>query len=318
MKNFNEIYEEVLKVAQKLGIIENNILKYGLLKEKAVKAFCYVIFLIICCIITYVQLGLEALIEQLKFFGVMVIFFGIVYGPVLILSFTMFNPKKLQFKEYKKQILQTFIKSYNENLNYYVDGRIPEYIYDRGGFEKYVGYYSEDLISGNINNHNMMIGEVITDAKLSIPSKENSPTKLFFGLVVVSEFDNIYNGMLKIHSNKGYLQKILKNKIKIEMDSNEFEKRFDIFADDKIQAMQLLTSDIMDMMVSFIKETGIDFEVTVVNSNIYLRFKTGNLLDMKSKKDMTDFDTFKRSFDILNFATGITELIIQAIEKTHL
>ena len=42
------------------------------------------------------------------------------------------------------------------------------------------------------------------------------------------------------------------------------------------------------------------------------------LLRHLSKKDMTDFDTFKRSFDILNFATGITELIIQAIEKTHL
>ena len=44
--------------------------------------------------------------------------------------------------------------------------------------------------------------------------------------------------------------------------------------------MQLLTSDIMEFLIDFQDSTGIDFELTLKNNKIYIRFFSGNIFEM--------------------------------------
>ena len=61
------------------------------------------------------------------------------------------------------------------------------------------------------------------------------------------------------------------------MDSEEFEKIFDVFSKDKILAMQILTADVMESLIKFKNKYDIDFEIVLMNNNIYLRFFVSNM-----------------------------------------
>ena len=68
---------------------------------------------------------------------------------------------------------------------------------------------------------------------------------------------------------------MFKGKTKIEMDSQEFEKYFDIYGENKIIAMQILTADVMNTMIEFREQSKIQYELTIKQDQIYIRFHTG-------------------------------------------
>lgn len=163
-----------------------------------------------------------------------------------------------------------------------------------------------------------MMSEVHTESEYEDKEGHKSYSTLFRGLFGVSEFKNLYNGTITIRTDKKIFNPIIKNKKRIEMDSSEFEKYFEVVADDKIQAMQILTSDIMDKMINFINESKIKFELTITLDKIYIRFKTGPVFEANIFKSSVDFDTLKKVFDIINFTLNITREITKAASETEL
>ena len=55
------------------------------------------------------------------------------------------------------------------------------------------------------------------------------------------------------------------------MDSKEFEKYFDIYSENKIVAMQILTSDIMESLIEFYNKYQLEYEIVFRNNTIYLK-----------------------------------------------
>ena len=51
---------------------------------------------------------------------------------------------------------------------------------------------------------------------------------------------------------------------KLEMDSSEFEKYFDVQASNQIIGMQLLTTDVMEELVDFENKTKMKFDIIIV------------------------------------------------------
>ena len=233
------------------------------------------------------------------------------------------SPQKKYTELYKEKVVKTFIKSYDENLEYNPYGMIPKSIYLSAGFnEAFDRYHSEDLITGNIDDHEMMIGEVHIEREEtdtdSDGHKTTSYVTVFQGMFGKVNINNKYNGEIKVHSNKGKLGNLFSGKKRIEMDSTEFEKYFDVYADDKIQAMQVLTSDIMEQMISFIKENKTKFELTIKQNELYIRFKTGQMFEANVFRSSVNFDTLKRMFDIINFTFDITRALVKVTEETEI
>lgn len=119
-----------------------------------------------------------------------------------------------------------------------------------------------------------------------------------------------------VYLHKGRQSQISPEHKKIEMDSTEFEKYFDVYADDKIQAMQVLTSDVMEEMMEFIKESKIKFEFTIKKDKFYIRFWTDEMFEGNILKSSVEFDTLKKVFDVINFTFDITRKIIKVTEET--
>ena len=99
------------------------------------------------------------------------------------------------------------------------------------------------------------------------------------------------------------------------MDSQEFEKYFDVYGDNKIVVMQLLTSDVMNTMMDFIKQSRIKYEITIKSDEMYIRFHTGNMFEPKLFKSPLDYNMLKEYYDIIKFVLNVTKEINKVIEN---
>lgn len=226
--------------------------------------------------------------------------------------------KKEYTRIYKEKVIMKFINSYDENLEFFYEKGIPIAIYKEGNFEKFDCYYSEDLIIGKVDNHDMMLAEVHTENESVDDEGRKSYSTVFHGLFSFSKLNNSYNGMMKIHADKGFLSKVFDDKKRIEMDSSEFEKHFDVIADDKIQAMQILTSDSMDKMLNFLENEKIKFEITIREDKLYIQFFTGGMFEGNIMKSSVDFETLKKVYDIINFTFDLTNTFAKTIDESQI
>jgi len=300
MKSFNEIYEQVYK--------ENNA---QMSKLKAKKRNATILFIVSIIIAWIFLLNLSNKFEA----GVVIVSISAVI--ILITAIVSYN--STYRKMFKTNIISTFIKNVDRNLTYYPNKGISTVIYRKGEFERFDRYSSEDAIEGVLDNkYKIRMAEVHTQDVDQDSEGRTITTTLFRGIFGNIECIKDTHIKLKVRSDKGILGNLFRSKSKIEMDSSEFEKYFDITADDKIGAMQILTSDLMALMIEFREESNIKYEFTLNNNQIYLRFHIGDVFEPKYFKDALDYDTLKNYYDIINFVFGVAREINKAIENTEI
>jgi len=301
MKSFNEIYEEIYK--------NNNEDLENLRKSRAKKA----IILITIAIVGIVLIMINAM-NSMSFFAI----WYLVIGVMLIVIISAVTKGKYT-AIFKQKVIEPFIKNIDENLSYNPTRGIASVLYRRGEFEYFDKYSSEDGIEGILDGkYEIRMAEVHTQNE-SRDSDGNTHTyTVFHGIFGNIACSKNIGTELKIHSDKGMLGNLFKGKAKLEMDSSEFEQHFDVYAEDKIVAMQILTSDIMDMMIQFREESKIKYELTIKENEIYIRFHTGEVFEPKMFTKSLDYDMLKRYYDIIDFIFKVSIKINKVIENTEI
>ena len=303
IKNFDDIYNKIVEESKN----ELEELRKKTKHKKMITAIIYILF--------FILLFYDALIAI------------VLYMPFMII---IFKKKKLESihqqeytKMYKEKVIKNFIQQYDDNLTYVQEEKIPENIYKNSGFEKtYDRYFSEDVINGTIDGHEILMGEVHTQVLEASTDSDGHTISgyetSFYGLFCEIPLSKIYNGEIKIYSDKGKLAKLFRDKQRIEIDSSEFEKYFDVYADDKIQATQILTSDLMEKMINSQKEHNIKLEIIIKKNRLYIRYHTGAIFEGNILKSSVDYNILKKVYDIINFIFDITRKFIKISEETKI
>ena len=121
------------------------------------------------------------------------------------------------------------------------------------------------------------------------------------------------NNELRITENS-----IMRTKQKVNMDSQEFEKYFDVYSTNNIVTMQLLTHDVMSLLVDFRKIFKFPFEVVIKNNMLYVRLHVGAMFEGNiNKNEIVDKKIVERYFNILDFINVLTKEIIKVVEETE-
>ena len=94
---------------------------------------------------------------------------------------------------------------------------------------------------------------------------------IFGGLFGKIELEKSINSNLNI--TRDYSSSIKKTQ-KLEMDSYGFEKIFNVYTDNNIIAMQLLTSDIQEGLLDIYNKYKIDFHIIIKQNKMYVLFDT--------------------------------------------
>lgn len=300
MKDFNQIYKKIYDECYEE--IEKR-RKEKLRKRLILCAFCVIIAIII--IFPFISaLNLPILI--------LASFISLYF--IVFISFAIFGND--YNKIYKNIIISRLVSYYDKNLEFNESLNTPEYKYKFAEFENYDEFNSNDFICGKIDGIiDFELGDVHT-INVSTNSKgQKTRTTIFQGLFSTGILGKNLPDTIKIRSDKGLLGKLLYNKTQMSMDSQEFEKYFDIYANDKITAMRILTSDIMDYMIKFKKENKVNFEITLKQSSLYIRINCKNMFEGSVLKNGLDFNTLHTYFKYLDFMCQLNKKIYNIINE---
>lgn len=229
--------------------------------------------------------------------------------------------------DFKTKIVGTMIKSFEEQLEFIPQNGLPSTTFGEAEFESFDRYYSEDLIQGILkNNCNFSMAEVLTQNEYTDSDGNTSYSTVFSGLFAKIETPKPFNTLLYLRKDKkgkNLLARTLTgklpfDKLRIQLDSPEFEKIFDVYASDKIIALQLLTADIMEDLMQFYNEMKMNYELTIKENCMYIRFWCGSMFETaKLKKFSLDRDTLYKYYRMLDFTFCLTNKMVKLLNETQ-
>lgn len=212
------------------------------------------------------------------------------------------------------------------NLSLFHNLGLSSQFFEEAEFEKYDKYWSEDLIQGTLkNNCNFEMSEVWTKKNIG-DSEQTKYVTIFRGLFAKVELPKPFNTLLYLRKDRKdkslldrtFLGKLSFDKLRIQLDSTEFEKIFDVYASNEIVAMQLLTADVMQELIIFYKEMGINYELTIKENCMYIRFWCGEMFERaKLKKFSLDRDTLYKNYRILDFTFSLVNRMLKLLYETQ-
>jgi len=257
----------------------------------------------------------------------------ILYIVIAFLIYFMKKPKGKKSKiseyksEFKAKIIKALLNSFNEKIGYYPASGIGLYSYDEAEFEKYDRLTSEDLMIGILkNNCQFEMSEVLTEDIYKDSDGNTHYTTLFCGMVAKIKTPKPFNAKLYLRKDRkdknifsrAFTGKLPFDDLKVDLDSQEFEKYFDVYCTDKIIAMQLLTADIMQLLVGFQEEMDMDYEITIKNNSIYIRFMSGEMFEAANvTKFSLDKEVLYKYYKMLDFSITLTNKLINLIKETE-
>lgn len=227
---------------------------------------------------------------------------------VLILGYIFYwiftsSKKNYYLDIYKDKVVKVFINMVDKNLIYepkcscveemlkmYKEAKIDE-------VDTRIDII-DDYIFGKIDDKtNVKIVNVAIEDDI----KDSSNTR-FSGLWACIETDHTIDSEIKITRNH-----VIRDKNNVNMDSQMFEKYFDVIGKDSIMAMRILTHDFMEELTEFYNKYQIDFDLIFKNNYIYMRFYCGDVFEPKMWGEAMEKDVLFSYYCIIKFAIEISK-----------
>lgn len=306
---FNELYKK---------LYDSNIVNLEKTRKKVRLLTIIQIILMIFVGIAYVILDGDSDLLEYEIPRNLVIIGGIsflILIPVLIINH---NIKSKYKATYKTEVLSNFFNLINNKLSYfpeYSDGNnLLQNSYKTAQFDnkKHNRCEIDDYIEGNLDENTFA---KLCDINLEYESgsgKDKNTTKIFQGIFAITSCNKDIGTYVKISKDK------FKFKAKpdlVQLDNQTFEKYFDVYSEDKIFALRILTPDIMELLMDFYTKYELDFEIVFRNENIYLRFFTGAMFEPRVFGNSMDRELIVLYSSILKFILELTKEVNHVLKE---
>lgn len=302
MENLNDNFEEIYNKVY----LENN----EKLKTSNQKGNMVILGIFIACIIINIFIYFN---KNTRF-----ITMGTIALSFCLLLIFIIIKKGQYSKVYKDCIIASLAKAYNERLYYDRQIGITQMEYKMAHFDNYFDrYFSEDRIYGTLKSGaNIQIAEIATFVKEKVENSDNSTQETeretyrgMFGIVRLEK--NICTSIFV--SADSMFNRFSKDRI--EIDSSEFEKYFDCSAEDRIVAMRIFTSDLIEKYIDIRKNFNYDLQLKIEEDKIYFRYKCGKMFEPPAFSSGLDRDRIKKYYDLIVLPLEIIEQTVKNINE---
>ena len=224
--------------------------------------------------------------------------------------------KKLN-SDYKEKVVSKLLENFIEELDYVPLKGMPKSIYNESEYDNHYDLYrSEDYFEGKINNQKIIMSDLIVEEEVEEKNKDGEEEthirtvfKGFFGKI---DLNKAINSDLIIRNSYGL--SFTKNK-KVEMDSYDFEERFNVYSDNNIVAMQLLTADIQEDILELYNKYKIRFYLHIKNDKLYVLFETDNMFELFYDKKNPNI-ALEKYFAVMTFVYKLVSKIQDTVNST--
>lgn len=229
--------------------------------------------------------------------------------------------------EIKKNFYRELFKFYQ--FDYYPEG--SQRIYDYDDFNILPQYErqnstTEDLVLGSYKNVSFRFEELLLGVEVS-SAKSRKVRTTFDGVVIMLQFNKNFSGRTIVRSDKGMLgnfslkmSQSRNDMEKVTLEDVEFEKLFEVYSSNQIEARYLLTTSFMERLKKLFDFFGADkVEGSFYNNALLLVFKSR--IDLfKVRSIYEPIDVVADSRKVLEEIALIEDLIdeLKLDEKTGL
>lgn len=314
--NFEELYEKLKKDSVELNELYNE----AMAERKKINRISLLICLIVDILIILVFFKGMPRLEGMQFLFMVV--------PVLIVDILILGLSSLFAKKgkeyvgaYKQNIMKSLIENFYDQLEYFPEKGMPRAIYKEALYNEYYDeYHSDDYFEAKIDDKYLIDMAEVKTIKEEKHTDSNgntttTHTTVFHGLFAKILFDKSINCDFRI----GRESKISAYKNRLEMDSSEFEKQFNVYTSNPIVGMQLLTADVMEEILEFQNKTKTHFDIFIRENNLYIRFHCGSMFEIRNlKKGILDEKSLRYYYSILEFVDNLSRKLMKVIHETEI
>lgn len=289
-------FEEIYKTITNSGVEE----QLSLLRKKTNLAFILFIGALIIALYMFVARAS---------FKVWVIVFILLIGTLVNYIIQSGNYKKA----FKGLVIGKLVTLYNETFTFAPSYGVSNFDYRQAHFEIFDRYHSEDLIRGKINDeYEFQMSEVKTEEEETVQDSDGNVSTeyrtLFLGIFGIVELKDIMPFQLDIKSNS-FINKY--DKSRVEVDSAEFEKAYDMFTTDKVHAMEILTSDLIEEFNKYQEDTKHNIQIRIKNNRLFFRIACGATFEAPMIKDALSYEFLQKNYKIIDYPVTIISKMLE-------
>ena len=316
-KNFKEIYDEIY---QSCGKEMEKIRKKTLRKSIILISLPLLTVLIISLLRNMIirQLARSGDIENgaIKFLTKTSFIFPLIIVAILSCFIIIRKVTKKYKSLFKEKIINEIVDKSNSTFKYNPNSGVSSNEYAESEFDYgWDLYSSEDLIDGKLEDgSNLKMSQVHTQERHQTTDSDGhiktTYVTTFLGLYGIIKLKTGTKADFMIKANSKFSKF---NKNRIEMESGEFEKYYDVFSGSKNNeirqnAMELLTPEVIEEFVRIRNLFKTSLNLRIHDSKIYFRIDVGDIFEAPTFKSSMDFDLLQNYFSIIDVPRIIESL----------
>lgn len=286
------------KLVPTLQVLENK--RKELLRKGRSEGLIYAAIFLVVGVIALLILKLEGI------FGPIVI----VVISVIILITCINNKSKIFSSFYKEEVVDEIIHAFCPNATYSPNNGVGEDLFRNSGlFTSPDRYHAEDLIEGCLDKTSFICSEVHAEERRARSTKNGVQyywEDIFKGFLFIADFHKEFQGETTILRNSFFKVKMGASRVK--MENPDFEKVFDVFSTNQIEARYLITPSMMERMLKLDSNFKKGVTISFRNSTILVAIPDSkNRFEADVWSSLNDMSILKSDFSVLQSLLDIVE-----------
>lgn len=239
--------------------------------------------------------------------------FGLIVIVVIsvIIFITCINNKSKIFSFfYKEEVVDEIIHAFCPNAAYSPNGGVGEDLFRNSGlFTSPDRYYAEDLIEGYLDKTSFICSEVHAEERRARYTKNGVRyywVDIFKGFLFIADFHKEFQGETTVLRDSFF--KIKMGASRVKMENPDFEKVFDVFSTNQIEARYLITPSMMERMLKLDSNFKKGVTISFRNSTILVAIPDSkNRFEADVWSSLSDMSILKSDFAVLQSLLEIVD-----------
>ena len=286
------------KLAPTLQVLENK--RKELLRKGRSEGLIYAAIFLVVGVIALLILKLEGI------FGPIVI----VVISVIIFITCINNKSKIFSSFYKEEVVDEIIHAFCPNATYSTNSGVGEELFRNSRlFTSPDRYHAEDLIEGCLDKTSFICSEVHAEERRARSTKNGVQyywEDIFKGFLFIADFHKEFQGETTVLRDSFF--KIKMGASRVKMENPDFEKVFDVFSTNQIEARYLITPSMMERMLKLDSNFKKGITISFRNSTILVAIPDSkNRFEADVWSSLSDMSILKSDFAVLQSLLEIVD-----------
>lgn len=212
---------------------------------------------------------------------------------------------------YKQEVIAKVLQSFCENAVFTPERGIDEREFINSNlFTSPDRYHTEDLIEGKIGKTEFCCAEVHAEEKKTRVDSKGRTTNywvdIFKGFIFIADFHKDFQGHTTVLRNS--LLKLNFSGSRVKLENPDFEKKFDVYSNDQVEARYLLSPSMMERLLALDKQFNKNITISFHNSNIFIAIpESKDHFEASIWKPISDLRYLKSDFSTIHALISIVE-----------